>query len=154
MNHASEGFNPAVPDPRGYPANPNCDLNDTDGDGLSTCAEQYLGTDVGIVDSDSDGIPDGLEVRYGFDPLHHDDFAHQDTDGDGISDLDEFRANTDPTVAGRATLRNRRLPVFGSGYRPTRQLGLLRHHHHQPEALRDSVTNRFRRLQSLQDLVR
>ncbi len=99
VNHASEGFNPAVPDPRGSPLNKNCDTSDTDGDGLSTCAEQYLGTAMGIVDSDADGIPDGLEVRYGFDPLHHDDFAHMDTDGDGISDLDEFRANTDPTVS-------------------------------------------------------
>ncbi len=99
VNHLSEGFNPAQPDPRGVPLNKNCDLSDTDGDGLSTCAEQYLGTDVGIVDSDADGIPDGLEVRYGFNPTQHDDFAHQDSDGDGISDLDEFRANTDPTVA-------------------------------------------------------
>ncbi len=99
VNHASQGFNPASPDPRGAPMNPNCDTNDTDGDGLSTCAEQYLGTDVGIVDSDAVGIPDGIEVRYGFDPAHHDDFAHQDSDGDGVSDLDEFRANTDPTVA-------------------------------------------------------
>jgi len=98
VNHESEGFNPAVPDPRGCPANANCSCNDTDGDGLSGCAELFLGTDPGIVDSDADGIPDGLEVRYGFNPLHYDDFAHQDTDGDGISDLDEFRANTDPTM--------------------------------------------------------
>ena len=99
VNHRNQGFNPDVPDPRGVPLNKNCDISDTDGDGLSTCAEQYLGTDVGIVDSDADGIPDGLEVRYGFDPTHHDDFAHQDSDGDGISDLDELRANTDPTIA-------------------------------------------------------
>jgi hypothetical protein len=100
VNHATEGFNPAVPDLRGCPASPGgCSCNDTDGDGLSGCAEAFLGTSQGITDSDADGIPDGLEVRYGFDPLTHDDFAHQDTDGDGISDLDEFRANTDPTVA-------------------------------------------------------
>ncbi|MCE7989828.1 MAG: hypothetical protein DYG89_52445, partial [Caldilinea sp. CFX5] len=36
---------------------------DTDGDGLSNFVEQRVGTDAEITDSDSDGLPDNLEVR-------------------------------------------------------------------------------------------
>ena len=97
-DRVSEGFNPGVPDARGCQGT-GCICSDTDGDGLSQYEESFLGTDPGLVDSDADGIPDGVEVRYGFDPLHHDDFANMDTDGDGISDMLEFKANTDPTVA-------------------------------------------------------
>jgi hypothetical protein len=89
------GFQPNVPDSRGKAS--GCSCRDTDGDGLSECEELFLGTFPGIPDSDADGIPDGLELRYGFNPLKHDFFAKQDTDGDGISDWDEFNANTDPT---------------------------------------------------------
>jgi len=100
VNHKTEGFNPAVPDSRGcLQGPPACLCQDTDGDGLSNYAEAYLGTNSGIMDSDYDGIPDGLEVRYGFNPLTHHDFAAMDTDGDGISDWEEFKANTDPRVA-------------------------------------------------------
>ena len=97
-DHESEGFDPAVPDPRGCTGG-GCACDDTDGDGLSQYAETFLGTDPGLVDSDTDGIPDGLETRYGFNPAVHDYFAQQDTDGDGINDMAEFMANTDPTVA-------------------------------------------------------
>src|SRR5205823_10357721 len=51
---------------------------------------------TGLPDSDGDGIPDGLEVRYGLDPLKP-DVGFIDTDGDGQSDLAEFKANSDPT---------------------------------------------------------
>ncbi len=100
VNHKTEGFNPTVPDPRGcLQGPPACVCQDTDGDGLSNYAEAYLGTNPGIMDSDFDGIPDGLEIRYGFNPLTHHDFTMMDTDGDGVSDWAEFQANTDPTVA-------------------------------------------------------
>ena len=97
VDHESQGFDPAAQDLRGCHV-AGCICTDSDGDGLSDDTETYLNTNAGILDSDTDGIPDGLEVRYGFDPLHHDDFAQMDTDGDGISDLNELQANTDPTV--------------------------------------------------------
>jgi hypothetical protein len=42
------------------------------------------------VDSDGDGIPDGIERRLGLDPLDGADAA-QDFDGDGLSNLEEYR---------------------------------------------------------------
>jgi len=52
------------------------------------------------VDSDGDGIPDGLEAQYGLDPLTPN--YNVDTDNDGIADADEIRAGTDPTRPDRS----------------------------------------------------
>jgi len=97
--HKDQGFDPLVKDPRGCdpnnPATLGCACRDTDGDGLSQYAEAYLGTNTNLVDTDGDGIPDGIEVRYRMDPLNPDD-ANFDTDGDGISNIREIRANTNP----------------------------------------------------------
>lgn len=41
---------------------------DRDGDGLSDLAESVIGTNPVIVDTDSDNIPDGMEIRQGTDP--------------------------------------------------------------------------------------
>ncbi|MFZ5468929.1 MAG: cell-cell cohesion protein MtsD [Myxococcota bacterium] len=102
---ADRGFDPAVKDGRGCnPASPltlGCRCRDTDGDGLSQFAEEYLKTHSGLVDSDGDGVPDGLEARYGLDSLSP-SAAGIDTDGDGLPDLEEFRANSDPTQRDRA----------------------------------------------------
>lgn len=104
--HADQGFDPTRKDPRGCdPASPatlGCSCRDTDGDGLSQFAEAYLRTNTGLMDSDGDGIPDGLEVLYGKDPLRPD--QNVDTDGDGISDVDEIRGGTD--------LRRRDRPLY------------------------------------------
>lgn len=78
------------------PASLDCTCQDTDGDLLSQYAEAYLKTRGGLVDSDGDGVPDGLEARYGLNPLFRAE-AGLDTDGDGITDYDEFRAGSDPT---------------------------------------------------------
>jgi len=99
------GFDPAAKDGRGCdPANPatlGCSCRDTDGDGLSKFAEDYLHTRTGIVDSDGDGIPDGVETRYGLDPLSPMS-PGVDTDGDGIPDEKEFKAGSDPTQRDKA----------------------------------------------------
>src|SRR5262249_13197151 len=103
VRHADLGFVPSVKDVRGCdPASPltrNCVCRDTDGDGLSQFAEAYLKTRPGLVDSDGDGIPDGLEAQYGLDPLTRN--YNVDTDNDGIEDIEEIRAGTDPTRPDR-----------------------------------------------------
>lgn len=80
----------------------DCACRDTDGDGLSEdFAEKYLKTDSRLLDSDGDGMPDGLEARFGLDPLTP-NVAGLDTDGDGLPDEDELRASSDPTIRDRA----------------------------------------------------
>ncbi|SEU38042.1 cell-cell cohesion protein MtsD [Stigmatella erecta] len=91
----ARGCDPSSPLTRG------CACRDTDGDGLSQFAEAYLKTRDGIVDSDGDGVPDGIESRYGLDPLTA-NVSGLDTDGDGIPDGDELRADSDPTRRDRA----------------------------------------------------
>ncbi|MBI4953951.1 MAG: DUF11 domain-containing protein [Myxococcales bacterium] len=57
------------------PNNPGDDgtIIDTDGDGLSDCAEATIGTDPNDQDTDNDGVIDGLEPN-----------PADDTDGDGL----------------------------------------------------------------------
>ncbi len=98
---ADQGFKPANDlDARGCdpksPLTPGCVCRDTDGDGLSQFAEDYLETRAGIVDSDGDGMPDAMEARYGLDPRTP-NVSDIDTDGDGIPDAEELRAGSDPT---------------------------------------------------------
>lgn len=100
--HFDQGFRPAVKDGRGCdpasPLTPNCRSRDTDGDGLSQYAEAYLKTRPTLVDSDADGVPDGLEVRYGLNPTLR-LTAGIDTDGDGTSDSEEFRIGSNPVAS-------------------------------------------------------
>ncbi|WP_164007613.1 cell-cell cohesion protein MtsD [Pyxidicoccus trucidator] len=91
----ARGCDPASPLTR------NCVCRDTDGDGLSQFAEDYLRTRTGIVDSDGDGAPDRMEARWGLDPLEP-SVAGLDTDGDGLPDDVELRSGTDPTRRDRA----------------------------------------------------
>jgi hypothetical protein len=101
--HSDLGFVASKKDVRGCDPTsaltPGCICRDTDGDGLSQFAETYLKTRAGLVDSDGDGIPDGLEAQYGLDPLTPN--YNVDTDNDGIADDEEIRAGTDPTVPDR-----------------------------------------------------
>ncbi len=68
------------------------DTTDTDGDGLTNSEELKLGTNIGDIDSDNDGLSDGLEVNaYKTNPLKI------DTDGDGFADKYEiFNLKSDP----------------------------------------------------------
>ena len=49
-------------------------------------------------DQDGDGLPDDYENLFGLDPTDPID-AFEDQDKDGLSALEEFEANTDPTLA-------------------------------------------------------
>ncbi|MCK5796809.1 MAG: hypothetical protein KAI47_06495, partial [Deltaproteobacteria bacterium] len=68
--------------------------DDTDGDGLFDCEERFLGTNRNRFDSDADGIPDGVEVRFGTNPVANDLLS--DLDFDGMPNGDEIRLHTDP----------------------------------------------------------
>ena len=46
-----------------------CSTEDADGDGLDGCAEEALGTDPALADSDEDGFSDGDEADCVSDPL-------------------------------------------------------------------------------------
>jgi hypothetical protein len=100
VRRRDEGFRPDQKDGRGCdpmsPLSPGCTPRDTDGDGLSQYAEAYLKTRATLVDSDADGLPDGLEARYGLDPLSPQG-AGLDTDGDGVPDGLELRRGSHPT---------------------------------------------------------
>ncbi|MGV3624272.1 MAG: cell-cell cohesion protein MtsD [Archangium sp.] len=104
VRRSDDGFRPAEKDGRGCdpmsPLTPGCVVRDTDGDGLSFYAEEYLGTRRGLVDSDGDGVPDGLEVKYGLDPLAR-QLSGLDTDGDGTPDAEEFRMGSNPVSRDR-----------------------------------------------------
>ena len=71
---------------------------DFDQDGLSCLTEYQLGLDIFAYDTDKDGLSDGYEVEYGFNP-HLPNPAGQDTDHDGITDLDEQIYGTSPLLA-------------------------------------------------------
>lgn len=68
--------------------------DDTDGDGLLDCEERFLGTSRNLFDSDADGVPDGIEVRVGTNPVVVD--TDDDLDFDGMANGDEIRLHTDP----------------------------------------------------------
>lgn len=70
---------------------PQPDL-DTDRDLLSDCEEAIVGSDPQNPDTDFDGIPDGIEFRYGLNPVVND--SGLDTDGDGYSNLEEVINNS------------------------------------------------------------
>ena len=106
VDRKSDGFRPDAKDGRGCdPMSPltlRCRPSDLDGDGLSDFAEKYLSgwlADNTLVDGDADGIPNGVEVRYGLDPLVPQ--KDLDTDGDTVPDLEEIRYGSHPTRRDR-----------------------------------------------------
>jgi hypothetical protein len=110
VDHQADGFRPDVIDGRGCsPGNPTargCSVNappaDADGDGLPDVAEQFLSNFLAnnnLIDGDADGVPNGIEVRYGLDPeVPQKDL---DTDGDSVPDIEEIRLGSHPTKRDR-----------------------------------------------------
>lgn len=98
------GFDPADPL---APAVRCTDDRDGDGDGLTDCEEDFLGTDPNAPDSDGDGVLDWIELLVGTDPTVPDGLA--DFDFDGNSNLEEVLAGTDPTVPDAEAYRTDRI---------------------------------------------
>jgi hypothetical protein len=71
----------------------------------------------GVVDSDSDGMPNSWEQLYSFNPNNSSD-ASQDADGDGLTNLQEYLAGTHPRSASSAL---RIMSVLHSGNTATMQ---------------------------------
>ena len=104
-SHRAQGFDPVSPDPRGCKSVPGSftapyDCSDSDGDLLTVALEAYLGTDPTLVDTDADGIPDGVEVMAGLDPLTANGQL-LDKDLDGIPDVQEIFNHTNPLIDDR-----------------------------------------------------
>jgi hypothetical protein len=74
--------------------------SDTDGDDLTDIQEQTLGTKIDNPDTDGDLLPDGWEATHSpsLTPLVPNN-PNSDTDQDGLTLLDEYRYNTNPTLA-------------------------------------------------------
>jgi hypothetical protein len=81
---------PQAPNPDDIPTSTEPTAVDSDGDGVEDGIEIYLlGTDPNDADTDDDGLVD-FEAAFGLNPLN------PDTDGDGVSDGDEIANGTDP----------------------------------------------------------
>lgn len=86
------------------PAKDDDEFVDTDSDGLPDIIEiEYTGTDPYNPDTDGDGLPDGYEVfNLGTDPTMIDTDENgipdgdEDFDEDGLSNLQEYELGTDP----------------------------------------------------------
>jgi hypothetical protein len=87
-------------DPLKFDSHFNCTfpLVDSDFDGLNDCEEDALSTDKNHYDSDGDGIPDGLEVKYGTNPNYPDRLS--DYDFDGTTNFAEISNHRNPNIYG------------------------------------------------------
>ncbi len=94
------------------------------------CQAEQPGEEKGPRDSDRDGIPDDLEVKWGMNPQDPSDI-HGDLDQDGFTNEEEFLAKTDPTdsqshpdylnfVSIKLPLVEKTLPFFCEKATPTR----------------------------------
>lgn len=70
---------------------------DEDGDGLNDCDEKTLRTSAQDFDTDGDGIPDGIEILKGFNPLMND--KDKDENLDGLSNFNNFEQGVPPWLA-------------------------------------------------------
>ncbi|PVZ66760.1 carboxypeptidase regulatory-like domain-containing protein [Pelagibaculum spongiae] len=71
---------------------------DSDLDGLIDARELELGTDINSQDTDGDGLFDGFEYFYGFNPLSAGE-QDSDDDNDGLTNLEEQVFVSNPNLA-------------------------------------------------------
>ncbi|WP_448581171.1 LamG-like jellyroll fold domain-containing protein, partial [Thermaurantiacus sp.] len=71
--------------------------SDSDEDELLDHEEATHGTQINNPDSDGDGMADGWEVRYNFQPISPAD-APLDTDGDGLTNRQEYEFESNPLL--------------------------------------------------------
>jgi pimeloyl-ACP methyl ester carboxylesterase len=82
-------------------------LPDSDFDGVSDYDEIHFDGDANSYnpatdlnplnpDTDNDGMSDGWEIYFGYDPLHDNGEKNNDDDNDGLTNLQEYQNNTDP----------------------------------------------------------
>jgi VWA domain-containing protein/thrombospondin type 3 repeat protein len=88
----ASGFDPL--DPSDADCRLSLDRKDSDGDGLLDCEERFAGTNRNFFDSDADGIPDAIELRFDTNPTAND--VLDDLDFDGARNGDEIRGHSDP----------------------------------------------------------
>ncbi len=103
LRNTSAGFDPLDPS---MPDTPCSAQQDSDGDGLLRCEEDYIGTDDKLVDSDADGYPDGVEFRHGTNPLADD--GSGDLDADGVTNSRELLFHTNPNRSDPVLWQDRR----------------------------------------------
>ena len=87
-------------DPKVFDNDFNCvfPLIDSDFDKLNDCEEDTLATDKNHYDSDGDGMPDGLEVKYGTSANYPDRLS--DYDFDGTTNFSEISNHRNPNKYG------------------------------------------------------
>lgn len=100
---------PDLPPPPATPQPEDCVLDldkaDVDGDGFRDCEERFYGTTRLSFDSDRDGLPDPVEVRFQTNPS--DDDAEGDADFDKTTNGQEVRTFGDPRNNDAATRAER-----------------------------------------------
>ncbi len=100
-------FDPAQEaQPDGGGLDPGCPSHlrgvDSDCDGLFDCDEQLIGTNALRMDSDDDGVTDGVEWQLGTQPASRD--LSVDPDNDGVTNRQEVRRHTKPQAADVSAL--------------------------------------------------
>lgn len=79
--------------------------SDSDSDGLSNEEEEKYGTDPTDKDTDNDGLEDGYEIK-----TSKTDSLKKDTDGDGLTDFEEEKLGVDPlNTSTDGTADNKRI---------------------------------------------
>jgi hypothetical protein len=100
---------PELPPPPATPQPEDCvlalDQQDVDGDGFRDCEERFYGTTRLSYDSDRDGLPDQVEVRFQTNPS--DDDSEGDADFDRTTNGQEVRTFGDPRNNDAATRAER-----------------------------------------------
>jgi hypothetical protein len=85
---------PIPPLPAPSPIYDPCDQVDNDHDGITNCEERILGSNPNHWDTDSDGMPDQIELKWGTMITDHD--SEIDIDFDSLSNLEEILFHTFP----------------------------------------------------------